>query len=616
MKAKTNASIVSPTVRRLLPSQLHFDVDNIMQPGFYRKIFVVRNLPANITGKNNEFLKDIMQTSNTAISVRVADMAGKHVKTLVDKQFNNSYAGLFHKKRTDSLEAKGDYDDLTEFYMECGRSASRGGGVKYVNIYIETYAPSLEALGKQKESIVNLCESNSVSIEVCTLRQKEGFQGVSPIGQDTQGRLMANNIPSSTFGRLYPFSESSLNDPHGMLLGRTVDKGVILLDFLARDSNRTNTSIAIIGDSGQGKSRLIKKIICQLYIRGIKIFNFDSDNDEYRTETLKLGGTEVNCARGNYVMNPLQVRGFRNENDDDEDWDKDIASFCEKETPFFQHLSWLSDFFKVLIPSISPIQLAALKILVQDVYRKFGIDEGTDFGKLGPNDYPIFTDVYEYIDMVLENRKDYSFYKMIDDSVLKDLLLLLHEVYKGSLSPLFNKHTNIAQGSNLINFNIKELLTGSTDNMQAVLFNYLTYIWSQIIRREGSILLAIDELYLIMNRENPTIAKYLNSFVRRARKYNSILLTGTQKLRDCLDPAIAHLTTAIFDTPTYKFIFYPGTIEFELVKEKLNLSSGEVNSISKFTQRNCLLKVGHDKYHMIVGNLPFEDDLFGTGGGI
>ena len=457
-----------------------------------------------------------------------------------------------------------------------------------------------------------------MTIERCTLRQKQGLFGVSPIGYDTWGKLMANNIPSSTFGRLYPFSASSLIDPEGLPIGRTSDMGEVLFDMWLRNIIRTNSNIAIIGESGQGKSHLIKKLVCLQCAIQTGLFIVDSEN-EYTAVVNRLGGTNIECTAGQYGINPLQVRTFRDASDEDAtadlDFDPDIEAFQKGAPPFFQHLSWLRDFFKITLPGITTIQLAALMILAQDTYKKKGLNEETDFTKVDSSDYPVLGDLYEYIGDVLDDRTKYGFYRMIDDSVLKELLLLLHEICFGALSPIMNRHTSLPNGQ-LINLNIQQLRTGSEDHLQAVLFNYLTYYWQRVMAREGRLILVLDELYLFLNRGNPTIAKYLNSFTRRARKYEGALITSTQKLGDCLDKDLAFYTVAIFDTPTYKFLFFPGNVDFELMKEKLSLTSGEISCINTSQQRNCLLKIGNVyKYHMTVGTLAFEAEYFGSGGG-
>lgn len=610
-----DAGGLSPLVRHILPTQLSFEINCVIQPGLYRKTLVVRNLPQDITSDNNGFLRAIVQHKNCTVMTRVDAMPPAQVTKLVDKQFGNATVGLFRRRQTQVLEAERDADALASFYRDTLAKAG-DGSVKYVNIFVELYGKTQKELEEAANSFSNTCRAWGVTLEEFTLRQKEGYIGVSPIGSDTRSILLANNIPSSTMGQLYPFSASYLNDPHGMQLGRTVDNGIISVDINYRDAMRTNGNILLVGAPGQGKSYVIKKMIPQLYLSGFVCFVIDSEN-EFGDEIVALGGTNINCARGKYVINMFQVRSFRavqDDDDDDDDFDPTIEAFQRGASPLLQHLSWLSDFFKVLIPDIDAVHLAALRILVQDVYERANITDQTDFSKLSPEDYPIMSDVYEYIELVLSDRKAYPFYQMLDDAVLKRLLLLLYDVYKGSLSQQFNKHSNITN-SDLINININELLAGSEEQMQAVLFNYLTYIWSRTMTRTQRIFFAIDEVYLLMNRDNPTVVKYLNSFSRRARKYEGHLLVATQRIMDCLDKEIVHHTAAVFDIPTYKFLFYPGNIDLQTMQAKLNLNDAEVESIRYSNKGHCLFKCGNDNYDMVIGTLPYEKELFGVGGG-
>lgn len=612
-------TVISPLVSRLLPTAISFDssTDYVVQTNFCRKAYAVRNLPRRIDQYNGSLLRKMLQRPNTTAMVRISDMSYSQTKELVNRQFSNSKSRGWSKKITEEIEAQGDAANLQEFYRECQERSTEGGAVKVVNIYLETYGKTKDELRENSRKVVAICESYGVTVEDFVLRQKEGFFGVSPIGRDTRGRLLANNIPSNTFGRLYPFSSSSINDVTGVDLGWTVDGGMVNVDFKLRTPTRANSNIAIVGDSGMGKSHLIKKMVSQLRMQRAIIYILDPEN-ECGDMVTSMGGTNINCASGQFTINPLQIRVLRGKEDDGADEtieEREAVPAALNDTqPFFQHLSWLADFIPVLLPQITASQLAALRKLIRDVYKLHGIDEHTDLSGIGAEDYPIFSDVYNYIGEVLDNRETYNFYRMIDDADLKSLLLLLDDVCFGSLSLQFNHQTHI-NGGDFVNLNIQELLMGSQDNMQAVLFNYLTYIWGQVTTKMGFTVLVVDELYLLANEDNPIILKYLNSFVRRSRKYQAALIMATQKIMDCLNEKIAHWTSAIFDTPTYKFIFYPGDVDLEKVKVKLKLTGGELASICYPERRNCLLKIGKEKYHMKIGTLSYEENLFGKGGG-
>lgn len=166
---------------------------------------------------------------------------------------------------------------------------------------------------------------------------------------------------------------------------------------------------------------------------------------------------------------------------------------------------------------------------------------------------------------------------------------------------------------NMINFSLLELLEGSKDRTQAVLFNLATWIWSQIALRRWKILFNMDELYLFL--ENQFMVRWICSCVKRVRKYQALVGVATQQLADCLRPDIATYTTALFNNSAYKFLFYPGEIDLPKVKDQLDLKAGEIEKIRNPNQKHCLVKAGDDKYYIQVGSLPYENELFGKAGG-
>lgn len=430
--------------------------------------------------------------------------------------------------------------------------------------------------------------------------------------------MARNNLPSSSIAAMYMFSYSSHNDSNGMFLGRTEDGGYVFLDIWLRDLYRTNSSFVIIGEAGQGKSWLMKKIISMQAAMGTTLFVLDPEG-EYKDLFRNLGGTVLNCAAGNFVINVFEVRSFKkkgDENDPEYEIDMELES-NQSDNSFFQHLSWMQQFFKVMFPYANGLEIQQLIMLVKDMYQVYNINEHTDLTKLTPNDYPTFTELYHFIYDVLKNRDKYPFYQdTFEDAAIKKLLLMIKDAYDGSLSPLFNGHTNITNAK-LIDFDIQELITGSEERTQAYMFNVMTYLWSRFLKRENRTLLCIDEMYLLMNRENIIIAKYLKDFIKRARKYDGSIATATQQLGDYfLDKSIEHISTALFNTPSFKFIFNPGELDFNRVQDLLGLNEGELSYIRNAKKTHCLLKIGsHDRYAMAVGALPYEAKLFGKAGG-
>ena len=115
----------------------------------------------------------------------------------------------------------------------------------------------------------------------------------------------------------------------------------------------------------------------------------------------------------------------------------------------------------MLLPGISDKEVTALMILVQEMYKAHGIDGNTDFSVLGPEDYPILSDLYLFIEPMMGKG-----YKMIEANIIDTLLLYLKSCHDGELSLVFNGHTNI-KNADMINFSLLELLEGSKDRTVA-----------------------------------------------------------------------------------------------------------------------------------------------------
>lgn len=602
------AVFASQLTRRLLPQKMVISSRYVEQSDFFRQTHIVKNFPASFS--TTCLLTKIAQIKNTTFSMRLSQMTDGEAIKLINTQINNKAAGRYSRKGTEQIKSDVELDNIKEFFEGVLKNSNH---MYYLNIYIEVYASNLRELEERSKKVKNYLQSCYITSVMLLYEQKEGLWGVSPIGRDTL-TMSRNTLPSSSLAALYPFSYSSHNDAHGMYLGRTEDGGYVFLDPWFRDDNRPNSSICITGESGRGKSYLMKKIISQQIAKGNNVFILDPEG-EYRDLIRKFGGTVLNCASGNFVINVFEIRTFRTKDESDDEVDMELES-NQSDNAFFQHLSWLREIFKVMFPFISGFEISQLMMLVKDMYIANGIDENTDLSKLAPTDYPTFTTLYEFIYDVLKHREKYPFYEdTFEDANIKKLILIIKDAYDGSLSPLFNGYTNITN-ARIIDFDIQQLITGSEERTQAYMFNVMTYLWSRFLKKENDSLLGIDELYLLMNRENIIIAKYLKDFVKRARKYLAAIIVATQQLGDFLDDAIYHISSALFNTPTYKFLFNPGELDFNKIQKLLGLNEGELSYLKTAKKRHCLLKIGtSDRYAMEVGSLPYEAELFGKAGG-
>jgi type IV secretory pathway VirB4 component len=73
-----------------------------------------------------------------------------------------------------------------------------------------------------------------------------------------------------------PFNYSGKTDPNGFYIGRDKFGSNVLVDFNHRSDDKTNANILILGNSVQGKSQLLKLILCNLREAGMHIISLFS----------------------------------------------------------------------------------------------------------------------------------------------------------------------------------------------------------------------------------------------------------------------------------------------------------------------------------------------------
>ena len=116
---------------------------------------------------------------------------------------------------------------------------------------------SMEKLKELQSDIAMELIRSKISVDRLTLRQKEGFLSVLPVGANQFGAQYERVLPASSVANMYPFNFSGKTDPRGLYIGKDKYGSNILVDFDRRAEDKTTSNILILGNSGQGKSCLL-----------------------------------------------------------------------------------------------------------------------------------------------------------------------------------------------------------------------------------------------------------------------------------------------------------------------------------------------------------------------
>ena len=441
-----------------------------------------------------------------------------------------------------------------------------------------------------------------LNVDKLKLRQQQGFCCVSPCGYNAFGTEYERVLPAGSVANLFPFNYSGKTDRKGFYIGKDKCGSNIVVDFDQRDEDKTSANILILGNSGQGKSYLMKLLICNLLEAGKSVVSLDA---EHELEELcgKLGGCFIDLMAGEKRINVLEVRCWN----EDTEADESAPEAFRKSTLLARHISFLKDFFRAYKDFSDP-QLDTIEIMLSALYKKWGISEETDFRQLKPGDYPVLSDLYALINNELVNYRNGSLYTR---ELLQEVLLGLHSLCVGADAPFFNGHTNISDDRFLV-FGVGGVLTAAKSLRNALLFNVLAYMSDRLLTA-GNTVAALDELYLWLS--NPVAIEYIRNCLKRVRKRDSALMMASQNLEDFDQEGVREMTKPLFAIPPHQFLFNPGSIGRRFYMDMLQLDEAEFELIRRARRGECLFKCGAERYHLKVIAPDHKAVLFGTAGG-
>ena len=376
------------------------------------------------------------------------------------------------------------------------------------------------------------------------------------------------------------------------------------MDLDRRAPDKTNGSSLILGNTGQGKSYLLKLLLCNVREDGKNVIALDSEH-ELEDLCTSLDGCFLDLLSGQYRINLLEPRRW----DDGSELGDPDAPPAFRGTLLAQHISFLRDIFRVYKGFDTP-HIDTLELMIERLYQQWGISDETDLSQRGPMDYPVMEDLYDLIEQTYQSYEQEPL-PLYPPEMLRDMLLGLHSMCKGADSRFFNGHTNISSDRFLV-FCVKGLDDVAENLRNTLLFNVLSYMSDRLLTA-GNTVASIDELYLWLS--NPVAITYIRNALKRVRKRNSSLILASQNLEDFDQPGVRELTRPLFAIPTHQFLFNAGTIDKRFYMDLLQLEPEEYVLIRQPQRGFCLYKCGNERYHLQVIAPPYKASLFGTAGG-
>lgn len=585
----------------IAPSVIQFETDHFICGNTYRCVWALREYPT--ATDEQAILSHLGEKDGVTLRIYTRHVTPVEEKKIISNAANKN---RMDRSNTHNLQqtvlAESNLQDVTTLVAQMHRNREP---LLHTAVYLELCAHDFEQLKLLQTEVLTELIRSKLNVDRLLLRQQQGFQCVMPTGWNLFRDQFERVLPASSVANLYPFNYSGKTDPQGFYIGRDKFGSNVLVDFNRRADDKTNANILILGNSGQGKSYLLKLLLTNLRESGMNICALDPEM-EYEDLTNNLGGCFIDFMSGEFMINPLEPKTWDETGSSE---DLDAPQTFRMRSRLSQHISFLKDFFRTY-KDFTDREIDVIEIMLQKLYTKWGITEQSDFGNFMPQNYPMLSDLYALIE------QEYQFFEenkrqLYTTEMLQSILLGLNSMCVGAESKFFNGHTNITDSS-FVTFGVKGLLQANKSLRNALLFNMLSFMSNKLLT-EGNTAASLDEFYLFLS--NLTAVEYVRNFMKRVRKKDSAVIIASQNLEDFNLEGVKEYTKPLFSIPTHQFLFHAGSIDARFYTDTLQLEESEYQLI-RYPQRGvCLYKCGNERYNLMVNAPEHKAKLFGKAGG-
>lgn len=522
------------------------------------QIITIKKLPPFI---DELFFEELFNVPDTRSCIHIKDTIP--TDELV-KRLDSNYEFLMTERNTTRKLSDATQMDAEKENFQALMTQIKNGDekIKEVDFIIVINGNKKQREEKLKE-LRKIADIYQIKLDAPRMRQLEGWQAFDI--NENGFEDYHSYLPSLTLAASFPLTITNFNDETGYMLGADIHTALpTIFDIFHKDATRPSSNLAVIASTGGGKSFTLKKMIINEINRGNKIFIFDAEG-EYQNLVNKNKGEYIDMySSSGGIINPLQVRFLPS--DKEEKTDNDVDKINYEDCPLAKHLGSLETFIKCAFEEIKESEVVVLLDMIEKLYKRFGITKNTKISsleKLENTDYPIFTDLIEFLPDYKNMITNQEQLKIVDK-----LEILLDRFKVGIDSMLFNGYTSVNLDSNLIAFNVKDLLNSKNKRVITTqLVNLLTYlnniiVQNKIVNDKGkekkkikNIAVIIDEFHLYLKNTDSEVLLTFEQIARRIRKYHGAFIPATQSIHDFIgDDDSVRSATAIFNNCQYQLV--------------------------------------------------------------
>ncbi|MED5094487.1 TrsE [Bacillus safensis] len=387
------------------------------------------------------------------------------------------------------------------------------------HMLINVTASSLNELDRLTQKVKSIVGAIGTAHSPST-RAYDAFESFLPLGKNKVNELTYRLMDSEAISYFFPFHENEMFDEKGVFVGvNEKTKNVILVD----DKKLLNKHKAYVGISGVGKSSAIFADIIKKWQLGERV-QINDPKGEFGYVFQQMGGEWVKfSSHGGSIINPFDLpkRDYTKNTllQDDE--------YVEFQNPIYDKIPSLLVMFKLMYPALDDLSENIISGLIQETYKRKGIDESADYSTLKYDDFPTLTDFNSLLDQMKENEDDRYQY-------IKKFHLAIQIYVTGIYKNIFNGYTNVDVNNSLVAYDSKAFQ--ENEKVQRILYyNIMSHITYSALNGDGSEMAVVfDEAHVIADPQIPLAMRQLYFMLKVLRSFNVAVLTATQSIKDFL----------------------------------------------------------------------------------
>jgi type IV secretory pathway VirB4 component len=482
--------------------------------------------------------------------------------TLALPKLNRKITELTSTKRAMERAGKiigAELTDPLESAIELRDKIQRGQeNLFQISLYITLSCESLAELNRTIKLLETVLATRLFYTKSALYQQLEGFQSALPRCDNQLAQK--RNLDSSSAALTFPFISSELVHESGVLYGiNRSNSSLVILDRFALP----NANSILFAQSGAGKSYTAKVEILRHLMQGTKVIVIDPER-EYTQLAASVGGTRIKLSvHSREKINPFDL----SVNDPDS---------------FADHIQSLTEIISLMADGLSSEEKSVVDAAILKTYRKFGFTKKSGNKAKRNKDYPRLFDFYATLRSLKQPK----------------LVKRLQKYTTGSLSEVFDEHTNIELDNRLVVFDTKDLPESIRQIMHMIIAQF---VQNQVKTDPVKRIFIIDEAWLMLEHEES--ARFIAGMVRRARKYYLGVSIISQQANDFLS---TNHGRAIASQSALRILMRQDTTTIRNVAEEFKLSEYEQRFLLTCERGEALIVA--DQHHVAVKITASEDE--------